>query len=414
MLAAMFSGRHHLVKDKDGRYFIDRNGKHFVYVLDFIRHADLPPAALAKQVYKEAQFYGIEKLKSCLEGMQPIIGEQFRQKFIDYIPNYRDNVDSMITLAVGRADEVLARFRYGMIRICICTQKQDRIPFTRCKIEKKADFYFDVSEQEWSAEELVQCIARDVEEKGYEIDYTLQECICGWCIPGKSLYDFPPVIELNVGGAHHTTSLRTLRKYEDSMLAAMFSGRHNLTRDKEGRYFVDRNGTHFGYILDFLRNEDLPPAELSPEIFKEARYFGIDALCNLLRDVPPLFGEHTGRQEFIARLPEYQENVEKLIQTARESAVAARESKAVVCVYKADSNLDADNLHTCRYQWCASFGPWNATPGINDLLDSITVDLKDRRYNVEYARKGECGIQLGELSWQSCPKQFYEFTFKWW
>ncbi|KAF6725180.1 BTB/POZ domain-containing protein KCTD7 [Oryzias melastigma] len=37
--------------------------------------------------------------------------------------------------------------------------------------------------------------------------------------------EFPEVISLNVGGTYFTTRLSTLRRYEDTMLAAMFSGR---------------------------------------------------------------------------------------------------------------------------------------------------------------------------------------------
>ncbi|CAF1263752.1 unnamed protein product [Didymodactylos carnosus] len=57
---------------------------------------------------------------------------------------------------------------------------------------------------------------------------------------------FPNVIDLNVGGYHYTTSLSTLRKYEDSMLAVMFSGRYQLVRDEEGHIFIDRDGKYFG------------------------------------------------------------------------------------------------------------------------------------------------------------------------
>lgn len=59
---------------------------------------------------------------------------------------------------------------------------------------------------------------------------------------------FPEVVPLNIGGAHFTTRLSTLRRYEDTMLAAMFSGRHYIPTDAEGRYFIDRDGVHFGYV----------------------------------------------------------------------------------------------------------------------------------------------------------------------
>lgn len=47
---------------------------------------------------------------------------------------------------------------------------------------------------------------------------------------------------------YFTTRLSTLRRYEDTMLAAMFSGRHYIPTDAEGRYFIDRDGTYFGYV----------------------------------------------------------------------------------------------------------------------------------------------------------------------
>lgn len=61
-------------------------------------------------------------------------------------------------------------------------------------------------------------------------------------------FQFPEVVPLNIGGTHFTTRLSTLRRYEDTMLAAMFSGRHYIPTDSEGRYFIDRDGTHFGYV----------------------------------------------------------------------------------------------------------------------------------------------------------------------
>ena len=60
-------------------------------------------------------------------------------------------------------------------------------------------------------------------------------------------------IKLNVGGHIHTTSTLTLTKEPLSMLAAMFSGRHSVKAQEDGSYFIDRDGTHFRYILNYLR-----------------------------------------------------------------------------------------------------------------------------------------------------------------
>ena len=57
---------------------------------------------------------------------------------------------------------------------------------------------------------------------------------------------FQKHIKLNVGGQIFKTSLGTLLKDPDSMLAAMFSERFDVKPDEEdGAYFIDRDGTHF-------------------------------------------------------------------------------------------------------------------------------------------------------------------------
>lgn len=65
-------------------------------------------------------------------------------------------------------------------------------------------------------------------------------------------------MQLNVGGHLFSTSLSTLRKHPESQLAEMFSGQHKICTDEQGRYFIDRDGSNFGAVLQFLRSEQLP------------------------------------------------------------------------------------------------------------------------------------------------------------
>ena len=58
-------------------------------------------------------------------------------------------------------------------------------------------------------------------------------------------------VKLCVGGQMFMTSTLTLTKEPDSMLSAMFSGRHALRHDDDGIYFIDRDATHFRYILNY-------------------------------------------------------------------------------------------------------------------------------------------------------------------
>jgi len=95
-------------------------------------------------------------------------------------------------------------------------------------------------------------------------------------------------IHLNVGGRHFTTSLQTLTKDKDSMLAAMFSGRWNLPQDeKDGCYFIDRDGKYFRYILNFLRDGDLEelPRNTMKALLKEAKYFQTTSLVCTIEDL---------------------------------------------------------------------------------------------------------------------------------
>eukprot|EP01083_Nonionella_stella_P161032 526981_1 len=60
-------------------------------------------------------------------------------------------------------------------------------------------------------------------------------------------------ITLNVGGTKYQTSLHTLTRYGYSVLSKMFEGKFSLKPSKDGSYFIDRDGTYFGLILNYLR-----------------------------------------------------------------------------------------------------------------------------------------------------------------
>ena len=68
---------------------------------------------------------------------------------------------------------------------------------------------------------------------------------------------FSSTIKLNVGGHHFTTSLQTLTKDPKSMLATMFSGKFEMKPSEDGAFFIDRDGTYFRFILNYLRNGEL-------------------------------------------------------------------------------------------------------------------------------------------------------------
>eukprot|EP01114_Cavostelium_apophysatum_P023871 TRINITY_DN9137_c0_g1_i1.p1 TRINITY_DN9137_c0_g1~~TRINITY_DN9137_c0_g1_i1.p1 ORF type:complete len:368 (+),score=87.34 TRINITY_DN9137_c0_g1_i1:25-1104(+) len=95
------------------------------------------------------------------------------------------------------------------------------------------------------------------------------------------------LIKLNIGGSIFATSGETIRKDVNSMLYAMFSGKYNLYKGEDGAYFIDRDGTHFRYILNFLRdgNVILPQDKHArAEILVEARFYQISQLIQMLEE----------------------------------------------------------------------------------------------------------------------------------
>ena len=96
-------------------------------------------------------------------------------------------------------------------------------------------------------------------------------------------------IKLDIGGHVYTTSTLTLTRDPQSMLAAMFSGRHSVKKEEDGSYFIDRDGTHFCYILNYLRdggsNDDMLPTDrdIQKKLLREAEYYQLSGLVDLLK-----------------------------------------------------------------------------------------------------------------------------------
>ena len=88
---------------------------------------------------------------------------------------------------------------------------------------------------------------------------------------------FPSIVSLNVGGAIFTTRLSTLLSSPGSMISTMFSGNYPLDKDAEGRYFIDREGKQFSYILNYLRDpiKFTIPVNSIPPVLVEAEYYQV-------------------------------------------------------------------------------------------------------------------------------------------
>lgn len=74
MIWAMFSGRLPARRDEEGRFFIDRDGRHFHHILNYLRDGSFPVAlgrAERQELEREAAFYGLQRLVAHLRADLP-------------------------------------------------------------------------------------------------------------------------------------------------------------------------------------------------------------------------------------------------------------------------------------------------------------------------------------------------------
>ena len=74
-----------------------------------------------------------------------------------------------------------------------------------------------------------------------------------------------------------------------SMLHAMFSGRFDTKPSEDGSYFIDRDGTHFRYLLNYLRTGQLTVPDdkiLRRELLAEAEFYQVEGMIRELTARP--------------------------------------------------------------------------------------------------------------------------------
>ena len=101
----------------------------------------------------------------------------------------------------------------------------------------------------------------------------------------------PPksILKLDVGGQLFKTNIKTLCKYPDSMLCAMFShtdsGMTPMPKTEKGHFFLDADPIYFRVVLNWLRLGKIT-LELKRHLkgtMALAEYFGLDKLTEELK-----------------------------------------------------------------------------------------------------------------------------------
>ena len=85
------------------------------------------------------------------------------------------------------------------------------------------------------------------------------------------------LVRLNVGGMRFDTTRDTLARCE--YFAAYLSGRLPHAQDSTGRLFIDRSGSLFAHVLEFMRSKTLPGRQLlagmKHQLLHECGYYGM-------------------------------------------------------------------------------------------------------------------------------------------
>eukprot|EP00123_Amoebidium_parasiticum_P021235 comp6382_c0_seq1/m.2183 comp6382_c0_seq1/g.2183 ORF comp6382_c0_seq1/g.2183 comp6382_c0_seq1/m.2183 type:complete len:522 (-) comp6382_c0_seq1:221-1786(-) len=112
-------------------------------------------------------------------------------------------------------------------------------------------------------------------------------------------------VTLDVGGRPFTTARLTLCSFQQSMLAAWFSGRHTLHtvgEGKDGAVFIDRSPVLFEYVLDYLRTKGEQPWLPADEGLRERLRHEFDFFClpwPEKREEPPVMEVVRGEMECV-------------------------------------------------------------------------------------------------------------------
>jgi hypothetical protein len=104
-------------------------------------------------------------------------------------------------------------------------------------------------------------------------------------------------VDLNIGGHHFRTSVQTLRRVPQTFFDAYFSGRYAQDVCDDGSIFVDRDGEHFGHVLEYMRDGHLvvashgarPGVSLLRALKREFGYYCVELFAEKQEGECPMF-----------------------------------------------------------------------------------------------------------------------------
>ncbi len=208
---------------------------------------------------------------------------------------------------------------------------------------------------------------------------------------------FPEIIELNVGGQVYVTRHSTLLTVPNSLLWTMFSQKTpaELTTDSKGRYFLDRDGFLFRYILDYLRDQTLVLPDYFKEkasLLKEAEYFQLQELAKRLR--PAVSKENSISEEVCQSDPEEAAIASTSITSTgpRSPSLDARKIGYITIGYRGSYTIGRDIQQDAKFRRVARITVCGKTSLAKEVFgetlnESRDPDRSPERYTSRYYLK---------------------------
>jgi len=131
------------------------------------------------------------------------------------------------------------------------------------------------------------------------------------------------IIHLNIGGIRYTTTEGTLCHYGSNYFSGLLSGQFPALLDEFGAFFIDRNGTYFEPILDFLRSGELQVPTNMPRqrILQEAKFYLIDQIIKILTEEEEEEVRKLHREECVRQDGFYADDVNQVAITFNKDAL---------------------------------------------------------------------------------------------
>ncbi|XP_019384049.1 PREDICTED: BTB/POZ domain-containing protein KCTD12, partial [Crocodylus porosus] len=213
-------------------------------------------------------------------------------------------------------------------------------------------------------------------------------------------------VELNVGGQVYVTRRCTVAAVRDSLLWRMFSPQPGpgpgqaaaaaeLPRDSKGRFFLDRDGFLFRYILDYLRDLTLVLPDRFPErsrLQREAEYFQLPDLARRLAPDAPEPAEAAAEGSASPPAPARSPSLLPLTPSQSLDAGGGRRSGYITIGYRGsytmgrEAQADAKFRRVARITVCGKTALAKEVFG-DTLNESRDPDRPPERYTARYYLK---------------------------